>query len=136
MPPEVLARVLYLKGRDVRRAFAKMVASEYPLATTAGVTVEVARHVRDDLPKLNTPDFWRSAQAVYRQMGMQEELVRLLDGGVKRIPNVGIVDDSLIVVCCRLGLQLVTGDRRGLVERAQHAGVKVLHVTELVALYA
>jgi hypothetical protein len=121
-----------LKDPVLRRAFVSFLRRRPRLRTTAGVTVEIARHVRDDDGgQFNTPTFWRQAAGVYRELGLDEHLVLLGDHAAEQVPALGLVDESLVVLCKRERLGLLTADRRALRGRALGAGIDVLDVLEL-----
>ena len=81
---------------------------------------------------LNNPTFWITAQSVYRDLQLGEELVRLIEVIPQWVPRVGLVDEGLVALCARQRLTLVSSDQREMLSRAREAGIKVLHPSELV----
>jgi hypothetical protein len=114
--------------------FGKYVASFQKKGTTASVVAELNRWVRKTDPS-GRKRIWSLIYDEFRDMGMEEQLVKLLDMPLDLVARCGPTDVSLL----KLAQQQIDSDPvvltidQGLVSECWRAKIRTMHIQEILA---
>ena len=134
--PDLISRPQYLKTSDDRAALAWYLPLAKPIVTSPEVIAEihgrVTREARLRQPRLG--DFWKFSQKELSQLGLAEELVKLVEMEPEILSRFGPTDTSLI----RLGSQFrrpVLTEDGPLGARCKQERLEVLTTSDILSLF-
>lgn len=129
----------YLKTDLYRRHFKEFMMRQKPFLTTPGVIAEIQGLSRR-LPSLTRVDegsFWTLARKEFRELGIDEEIIRLGEMQEEDLANYGPVDASLLELARRKQgehrrVAVLIGDER-LWHRCQKQQIPVRWIHEILS---
>jgi predicted nucleic acid-binding protein len=105
-----------------------------PITTCPQVIAEIHRHAEEKLEDRNLGSFWKFAQKELSELGLHEEMVRLLEMDVNILSDFGPTDTAIVHLSHQIRQPVLTEDGK-LATKCRSWELQVLSVTDILVYW-
>jgi len=131
--PALLSKLRYLTNNFYRESVQWYFTEAKPITTCPEVIAEIHQHA-ERVRGLRLGDFWRFAQKELMELGLREEMVRLLEMDVNILSDTGPTDAALVHLSHQIRQPVLTEDGK-LRTKCRSWELPVLGITEILAFW-